>query len=256
MIGYTPAEKFKYWLFQDKIPLTKILILSNLITFLAIRLFHVSAVMEYMSFSPLWVLKYPWTVLTYPFIGTCCPTWGPIGLLFSLYWLWVAGGSLERSWGFGRYSVYLFSVTVLSALGIFIGGYIISLPVPLAGLLLPLSCITISFAMLNPEQEIILIIIPMKLKYLAILDFALTFISYGQYNLILGLFALSGCTYAYWYVMRPTRISAPASKNQGDIVRVFGKRSIWRMLNPFAWIKEWNDKRKLKKFFDKSDFKD
>jgi hypothetical protein len=108
--------------------------------------------------------------------------------------------------------------------------------------------------MLNPEQQIMfMFVIPLKLKYLAMFSAGMVLIQYAMIYPLLGIFALAGCAFSYWHV-RPTRYSAP--KHQTEVVRVFGKRSIWRMLNPFAWIKEWNDKRKLKKFFDKSDFKD
>ena len=250
MTGYTTAEKFRYWLFQDKIPLTKLLILSNVITFVGLQLFHLDWINLNLGFIPLpgWMWLKPWTIVTYPLIGTCCPLWGPIGLLFALYWLWIAGGSLERSWGLVRYVLYFLSVTALSAVGILLGGLIIGVPVPLGGLLLPLACITISFAMLNPEQEIIVLIVPMKLKYLAILDVALTFISYGRVSLVLGIFSLTGCAYAYWYVKHPVRYSAP--RRRAQVVRVYDRRR--RNLNPFAGIKDWNDRRKLKKLFDRS----
>jgi hypothetical protein len=148
-----------------------------------------------------------------------------------------------------RFALFFFAMCALSALGLFAGflatGVLLSLPnmwVPLAGL-------TVAFAMLNPEAQILFFfVIPMKLKYLALLSVALLLVEFGMIRPILGLFSLTGCAYAYWYVKRPVRYSAP--RRRAEVVRVYDRRK--RNLNPFAGIKDWNDRRKLKKLFDRS----
>jgi hypothetical protein len=120
------------------------------------------------------------------------------------------------------------------------------------GLWLPLAGVTVAWAMLNPEQQILFFfIIPMKLKYLALLDVALVLISYGQIHLALGLFALLGCAFSYWYIL-PHDFGLSRSRDRGQVVRVHPRRGFLHKLNPFGWIKEKRDKDRLKKLFEDS----
>jgi len=245
MTGYTAAEKFKYWLFQDKIPLTKLLILSNVVTFLLAVLFRVGILSALFTFRASTFLLMPWTAVTYPFVWA---TRDPISLLFSGYWLWVAGGSLERSWGTARFAWFFFTMCAISALGLFAGALAGCGVAAIGNLWVPLAGLTVAFAMLNPEQQILFFfVIPLKLKYLALLSAGLLVISFGLMP-PLGLFALFGCAYAYWYVKHPVRYSAP--RRRAEVIRVYDRRK--RNLNPFTGIKDWNDRRKLKKLFDRS----
>jgi len=246
MTGYTAADKAKYWLFQDKIPLTKILILLNMLTFVTTVLFKLVIVPIMLGFHTDMALKWPWGALTYPAIGVCC---GLLSLLFSCFWMWIAGGSMERAWGTARFGLFFFSGALVSALGLWLGARVTGVGnIDVYGLWLPLAPVTVAFALFNPEQQVLFaFVIPIKLKYLAIISVAAVLIEYGSINLVLGLFSLLGCAYAYWYVRRPVR-SAPRQRAQ--VVRVYERRR--RGLNPFAGIKEWNDRRKLKKLFDRS----
>lgn len=246
-------EKISYWLFADKIPLTKFLIVSNVATFLAITLFQLNVIAAFTAFNSMVVRVAPWTVLTYPLV---CVNDGIIGLLFACYWLWWAGGSLERTWGTRTFATYFFILSALSALGLYAGSVLTGVPVILAGLWLPIAGITVSYAMLNPEQQILfMLFIPLKLKYLAILDVVMVLISYGRSNLLLGVCALAGCAYAFWYV-RPDRFRMPERQRRGQVVRVHGKGGVLRKLNPFAWIRSYRDRQRLKKLFERSDFKE
>lgn len=251
MTGYTAAEKFRYWLFQDKIPLVKILILSNILTFLAIALFKLDVIALYFSYNTQLFTIHPWTVLTYPLVWV---TMSPISLLFSCYWLWIAGGSLERAWGTRNFGVFFFQMAALSAGGLFLGWLLTGVPSGIYNLWVPLAGLTVAFAMLNPEQQIMfMLVIPLKLKYLAMLSVGLLAVSYGAINLALGLFVLAGCAYAYWRVRRPiTRLSAPRGESEGKIIRVFERRRPARRLNPFAAMKEREEQKRLKELFERS----
>jgi hypothetical protein len=140
----------------------------------------------------------------------------------------------------------------ISALGLWAGSILINLPVSLVGLWLPLAGVTIAWAMMNPEQQILFFfIIPMKLKYLALLDVALVLISYGQIHLLLGLFALLGCAFSYWYIL-PHDFATRTRQDRGQVVHIRRRQSIMHKLNPFGWIKDKRDKDRLRKLFDDS----
>lgn len=248
------TDKISYWLFADRIPLTKILIVSNIATFIVILLFSVVALVNYFGFDTELVTMMPWTLVTYPFIGLCC---SPINLFFSALWVWWAGGSLERSWGTRTFSIYFFTMSAISALGLLLGSMLTGVNTQITGLwLLPLAGITISFAMLNPEMQILfMFIIPLKLKYLALLDVVIVLVTFGRGNPLLGVFALSGCAYAYWYV-RPGRYAVSERKPRGEVVRIFGTRGLWHKLNPFGWIRNYRDRKRLQRLFESTDWKD
>jgi membrane associated rhomboid family serine protease len=191
-------EDVKGWLLRDGIPAVKLIILANVLTFFLV-LFRVGAVRNYLSFYPPSVLSAPWTVLTYPLLGLG----DIISLLFAGYWLWVAGGELERAWGTRGFSVFFFLMSAVTALGFYLGNLITGQPVELWGLWLPLAGVTIAFAMRNPEESILFFfVIPLKLKYLALIDVLLVFAAYGSGNLVMGIFALLGCAFSYLYVKR------------------------------------------------------
>ncbi|MCE5314830.1 MAG: rhomboid family intramembrane serine protease [Armatimonadota bacterium] len=248
MRGYTTGDRITYWLFQDRIPVTKMLIVANLATFIAIALFKMSVIGYFLGFNTATALLMPWTFVTYPLVGAG----DIIGLLFGCYWLWVAGGSLERSWSSARFGAYFFLMCAISTLGIWAGAFLIHAQVPVIGLWLPLAGVTISWAMLNPEQQILFFfVIPMKLKYLALLDVVLVLVSYGQMHLLLGLFALIGCAFSYWYIL-PHDFGLSRNRGGGQVVRVHRRRSFLHKLNPFALLKDKREKDRLRKLFEDS----
>ncbi len=244
MRGYTTQEKISYWLFADRIPVTKLLIVSNVVTFLAITLFDLGIIPAYLSFTTQTLISAPWTLVTYPLVGMC----GVLCLLFQGYWLWVAGGSLERSWGSAKFARFFFIMSAVSALGLLAGSVFAKEPIEATGLWLPLAGVTIAFAMMNPEQQILFfLIIPLKLKYLALIDVAVVLVSYGQVHLALGVCALAGCAYSYACV-RPGWWSSFPRPDDGKIVRVH-RRAAFSPLR--AW-KEHREREKLKRLFERS----
>jgi len=254
MRGGTTRDAILYWLFADRIPVTKLLIISNAVTFLAIALFRGGGALYDLSFGSGWVIRKPWTAFTYPLIGHC-PS--PISLLFAGYWLWVAGGSLERSWGSQTFSIYFFGMSAVSALGLLLGSLLLGVPTGAVGLWLPLAGVTMALAALNPEEQILFFfLIPLKLKYLAFIDVAAVLIGYGQISPVLGVFALAGCAFSYWYV-RGRRIGfcRPSGvKRRGKVIRLYERPSFLSRLNPLRWYKEYRERKRLKDLFDKSGF--
>ena len=244
-----------YWLTKDRIPVTKLLIIANILSLLVIGLFRLGGLFDLLAFSAGRFMAQPWTAITYPLVTSVAGPSSIINLLFAGYWLWMAGGSLERAWGSKRYAIFFVLASAVTALGLFVGGILTGVSVGAAGLWLPIAGITIAFAMMNPEEQIMfMFFIPMKLKYLALLTVALVFFSYLQAPII-GIFALSGCAFAHWYVRSGSRMfdfgHAPRQR-RGQFVRLYNRKSWLHKLNPFAWLKEWRERRRLKKFFGKS----
>ena len=251
MRGRTGLEKVVYWLFGDRIPVTKLLIVSNFVTFLMISLFHVGAIIYYLGFSSSQALVMPWSAFTYPLVGIP----DILYLLFALYWLWVAGGSLERSWGSWRFGIYFFLMSAVSALGLYVGGLLAGIPVGAVGLWLPLAGATMAFAMNNPEEQILFfLIVPLKLKYLALIDVLIVLVSYGQMNLLLGVFALAGCAASYLYVRlgRRIRFAPSRDRDRGRIIRIYPGPGLGRSLNPIGWYRAYRERKRLKDLFDRS----
>ncbi|MGB9620638.1 MAG: rhomboid family intramembrane serine protease [Armatimonadota bacterium] len=246
-------EDFAYWLVQDRIPLVKGLILANALSFFVIALAHPSVIVEYLAYASNALAGRPWIAVTYPLVGLYGDSSGIISLLFAGYWLWVAGGSLERSWGTARFATYFVVMCALSAVGLYVGTLITGVPTAAAGLWLPLAGVTVAFAMNNPEQQILFFfVVPLKLKYLALLDVAILLIAYGQASLIVGITALVGCAYSYWYVRGPRAYSwRRSSAGRSQVIRVPRRGSVLRLLNPLYWYREYRERKRLRDLFEK-----
>ena len=86
-----------------------------------------------------------------------------IFIIFSLYINWMIGTALERQWGKFKFNVYYFMGVILTIIGGFIMGYT-------SNTYLYFSMF-FAFAMLYPDQQFLLFfIIPIKVKWLAIVD--------------------------------------------------------------------------------------
>lgn len=246
-------SKIIRWVFYDKIPVTKLVIISNALSLIFFSLCHPGRmlVVKRLMYTSPGVMESPWTVFTYPLIYTGCIS---ICFCFTLFWMWIAGGSLERSWGSKRFVLFFFMMSAISALGLFLGGLITNETTLLTGLYLPLAGVTMAFAMLDPERAMLYgFVIPMKLKYLAVLDMLIVLVGFGRQDPILGVSALLGCAFSYWYV---TYISKRWKASDCEIIRIHKKSSTIPSLSPLGWYKEYRERKRLKDFFDKSGFKD
>lgn len=121
-----------------------------------------------------------WRLITFVFLPE---TYSLIWILFSVYLIYMIGASLERYWGKFKLNVYYFAGMLGTIVGAFItyifvgGGY-------MSGYYLNMS-LFLAYATLFPEQEFILFfVLPVKVKYLGILDAAL--LLYGLFNNIIN----------------------------------------------------------------------
>lgn len=104
-----------------------------------------------------------WRVLTFLFAPT-----GPVtgtGLIWVVLWLWflhTMGTALEAQWGSFRFDLFLF----LGALGTLAVGFTLG---PVTGYYVS-QALLLAFAAEFPEYEILLIVLPVKVKYLGLLS--------------------------------------------------------------------------------------
>ena len=111
-----------------------------------------------------------WRLLTYVLI----PTNGGFWLLISLFFYYWLGESLERLWGSAKFTVYYLSGTLLSALAVLLVYFIDKIPVPLASAGYVNTALFMAYALTYPDAMVrIYFILPVKMKWLAILEAAL-----------------------------------------------------------------------------------
>lgn len=132
----------------------------------------------------------PWSLLTFPLASS-----GSGGMIFfvilTCLWTYMIGKSLESDMGPGLL-LGVFGVLTLSASTAWILGSLIVGGSPLlAGIFLPLSALTVIWAMRNPEHSILfMMVIPVKAKYLAVISAVIVLFSSGGETPLLGVFAL------------------------------------------------------------------
>jgi hypothetical protein len=94
------------------------------------------------------------------------PSPNPIWLFFALWWTHMLGTYLEREWGAVRYLAYwLVGIAGTAALSV-------GLHAPATNQYLQLSLL-LAVATLDPDRQVMLLIIPIKLKWLAVIEAAL-----------------------------------------------------------------------------------
>lgn len=125
----------------------------------------------YLEFNRALILKGQiWRLVTFLFIP---PSRSPIMLLIGLYFYYFIGSSLENVWGSFRFTVYY----LFGAVGAIIAGFIAG---GSTNTFLNMS-LFFAFAQLFPDHQVLLFfIIPIKVKWLALLNWVLFLISFIQ----------------------------------------------------------------------------
>ena len=146
------------------------------------------------------VMSRPWTLVTYQFVHGSSVFWFFISMLV----LWIMAKPLEESWGSPRFLVFWLVATFGASL-------------TAAGLKLPLfgdtgvgTSILLTFATLYPEVEFrLFFIIPVKVKYLAVVAVAWLAFSSLQLGLLAGVANIVGMCSGYLFFLAtrkmPTR---------------------------------------------------
>ncbi len=124
-----------------------------------------------------------WRILTFMLLVPS--PGGTLGLVFTVfgwYIFWLMSGALEQHWGAFRFNLYLLLSFVLTVA--------LSFLAPLQGVtnLFILGSVFLAFAFLNPDFELLLFfILPVKIKWLAIITWALNLVQFVRGDLSLRL---------------------------------------------------------------------
>lgn len=204
-------RRLRRFLWESPEPVTRTLIAVNLTVFLIyfvadffVRAGNPWGWLEFSSSS--WWLK-PWSFLTYPLV-----TKHPVTAAFTNYWLWIVGGTLERSWGSRAFGGFFAGITAATSLGMGIGSLLLGalglepwVDVGLNSLWLPLAGLTVAWCLLNPEQVVLLgFVLPIPGRILMWITVAFVYFGFamGYRAPWLAFFALSGVGVAYAYTRR------------------------------------------------------
>ena len=111
-----------------------------------------------------------WRIVTYVLI----PTNDGILLLISLFFYYWLGEALENLWGSTRFTVYYVSGMLLTALAGILAYFIDGLSIPIYGAIYVNTALFMAYALTYPDAMVrICFIIPVKMKWLAIIEAAL-----------------------------------------------------------------------------------
>jgi membrane associated rhomboid family serine protease len=192
-------RRFKRFIYQGSIPVTKTIMVLTGIFFLlyyGLQLLNIELSGDWFILTPASIFHFPWTLITYPFINP-----DPLALLFSLLWLWFIGGSLERIWSSWTYATFIFWVSVVTGIiMMLVAWYFLGGVFAVSGLWLPLVAITWAWAEIYPDREMLFWgIIPVRAKWLAWIEAALTFYLYARSHWLMGLASLSGILVVYLF---------------------------------------------------------
>lgn len=101
-----------------------------------------------------------WRLITFVFVP---PTSSPLFALFALYFYYMIGSSLERRWGKVKFNLYYGVGMVCAWLACLLTGYATNTYLNLS--------LFFAFAAMLPNEEVYLFgILPIKMKYLALVD--------------------------------------------------------------------------------------
>lgn len=109
-----------------------------------------------------------WRLVTFALIP---PSSSIVWILFSLYFYWMIGSALENAWGSSRFTLFYLTGMLGGVLSALITGYADNSYLNMS--------LFLAYAALNPDHQVMLfMILPVKIKYLAIADAALYLIAF------------------------------------------------------------------------------
>ena len=142
--------------------LMRYLIIGNAVVWLLTLMDRTGTVSYFLALNPQMVLRGQiWRLVTFVFLPSSTSI---IGFLLSVYFYWMIGNSLENEWGSFRFMVYYLCGVLGTILSGFLTGYAVNDYLNLS--------LFLAFALLYPDYELLVFfLLPVKVKYLALLDF-------------------------------------------------------------------------------------
>ena len=150
-----------------------------------------------LALIPGFVTARPWTLVTYQFVH------GSSMFMFfiSMLILWIMARPLEESWGSPRFLVFWLVATFGASLTAVAVGRLLFGDIGFG------TCLLFTFATLYPEIEFrLFFIIPVKVKYLAIVAAAILVYSSLSYGLVAGLANVAGTSAGYLFFLATRRM--------------------------------------------------
>jgi len=139
----------------------------------------------------------PWTLVTYQFVHGSSMFWFFISMLI----LWIMARPLEESWGSPRFLAFWLVATFGASLTAVALGRLLFGDIGFG------TCLLFTFATLYPEVEFrIFFIIPVKVKYLAIVAAAILVYSSLSSGLVVGLANIAGTSAGYLFFLATRRL--------------------------------------------------
>ena len=125
------------------------------------------SILEYLYFSPWHILHGEvWRLVTFIII----PNSTSILALIFFYFYYMIGRTVEAQWGPGKFTIYFFSGVLLTVIYGFLVYFIFRVNLAVSAEFIYLS-LFFTFATLYPDMQVLLFfIIPIKIKWLAIVD--------------------------------------------------------------------------------------
>ncbi|PQV63134.1 integral membrane protein (DUF1751) [Abditibacterium utsteinense] len=197
----------------------------------------------------------PWTFLTYAALSEL-PF---LHFLFDIGLTYFFCSSIERAWGTSKFALFFGALTLTTSLSLFFGALGLR-QVFVADALIPIAACGVAWGMLNAEEQVNLMFIPMRGIHMAAIAVCYIMFQYAQTNGWLGVpFSLLSCLLAFYWVRnswqygfgkllpgvsrvakRPNLRIVPPPKPKDD-------RFTPRDLNPSHWLKKRNERKKFEK---------
>ncbi len=164
----------------------------------------------------------PWTLLSFQFIHG-----GMISFFFSMLVLWIMARPLEEQWGSPRF-LFFWLISIGGA-----GGTALMLGIPLGGDIFLATSLLFTYATIYPDTEfLIFFILPVKVKYLAVLGGAFLVFQGFQMGFLGGLAYVVGMSTGYLYFLLIRRMPSRRQlefelkkRRAGRELRVEGSRA-------------------------------
>ncbi len=128
-----------------------------------------SPFLGYLLFNPALILRgQVWRLISFIFYP---PSMSIIAFIAFYFYYWI-GSTLENQWGTGQFTIYFFAGVLLTVLYGFVIYFVTGRSVSLSSTYIYLSMF-FSFAVLFPDMQVLfMFLIPVKMKYLALVDAA------------------------------------------------------------------------------------
>jgi len=143
------------------------IVIGNAIVWLFSMMDTSGQLTSFLIFRPDLILQgQVWRLITFIFIPESSGFWA---LIFFYFYYWI-GGTLEKNWGTPRFNIFVLMGIVLTIIYGFIIYFAAHIVYPVGAYYIYMSMF-FSFATLFPDMQVLLFfVIPVKIKWLAILD--------------------------------------------------------------------------------------